>query len=68
MEDPDGLVALIVTFTADMCHPLGLTAPSIATEVVGAPGVPALPEAATETVWVTVPVRPPASWTSKRTE
>ena len=67
-EDPDGLVALIVTFTADMCHPFVLTTPSTATEVVGAPGTPGLPAAATETVCVTVPVRPPASRTSKRME
>ncbi len=68
MEDPDELVALIVTFTADMCHPFVLTVPSTPTEVVGAPGVPGLPAAATETVCVTVPVREPASRTSKRTE
>src|SRR6266576_2713509 len=68
IADPEGLVALIVTFTADMCHPFVLTTPSTPTEVVGAPGVPGLPAAATETVCVTVPVREPASRTSKRTE
>src|SRR6266571_304292 len=68
MADPDGLVALNVTFTADMCHPFGLTVPSTPTEVVGAPGVAAPPGATTGTVCVTVPVRLPASRTSKRTE
>src|SRR2546423_6147749 len=66
MDDPDGLVALIVTFTADMCHPFVLTTPSIPTEVVGAPGTPGLPAAGPEIACATVPARPPASPTSKR--
>ena len=71
-EDPEGLVAVNVTFTAVRCQPFAPTAPSTDADVVGAPGgdggggLP--PEATTVSVWVVVPVSPPASWTSRRTE